>query len=94
MPPTEPVKTEENGVEAPKVEVEDDATAAGFTEISKAGLKELSKSVENIVPLSNEEGTSYEQCIKLTCFLLYVCDTIYLSIYQLFTAFCSMSVFS
>lgn len=55
VPPTEPVKTEENGVEAPKVEVEDDATAAGFTEISKAGLKELSKSVENIVPLSNEE---------------------------------------
>jgi len=63
VPPTEPVKTEENGVETPaKVEEEDDApAAAGFTELSKAGLKELSKSVENIVPLSNEEAAKEDK---------------------------------
>jgi len=63
VPPTEPVKTEENEVEAPaKAEEEDDApAAAGFTELSKAGLKELSKSVENIVPLSNEEAAKEDK---------------------------------
>ena len=57
VPPTEPVKTEENGVETPKAEaVEEVSAAEAITEILKAGNEELTKTVENIVPLSCDEG--------------------------------------
>jgi len=62
VPPTEPeVKTEENGVETPKAEaVEEVSAAEAITEILKAGNEELTKTVENIVPLSCDEAAKEE----------------------------------